>query len=124
MALPFPGTPDSISEARRFYGTLLGLAELEVPPLLGSEVLWFAAGEGEVHLFGEPSGVAVNVQSRRHPCLEVDDLNSYRGRVEAAGAETITAEPVIPGRPRFFVRDPFGNAIEFVEIERSTQAGS
>ena len=33
------------------------------------------------------------------------------------GVETIDNDGEIPGRPRFFCRDPFGNAIEIVEFK-------
>ena len=117
-ALPFPGTAEAIDEARRFYVDGLGLFELAVPPEMTARasVMWFRAGGGEIHLFEEPSGVAVNAESRRHPCLEVRDLAAYRSRVEGNGVATITAEPALAARPRFFVVDPFGNAVEFIQL--------
>jgi hypothetical protein len=36
--------------------------------------------------------------------------------LEKGGIETITGDLEIPGRQRFFVRDPFGNAIEISEF--------
>src|SRR5215213_1573109 len=72
VAVPFPGTPESVEVARRFFGAILGLAEVSVPPALRGIVLWFKAGDQELHIFSEPSGVAANDQSRRHPCLQVD----------------------------------------------------
>jgi catechol 2,3-dioxygenase-like lactoylglutathione lyase family enzyme len=120
VALPFPGSAQSVEDARRFYGSTLGLAELPVPEELAGSVLWFAIADQELHLFAEPSGVAANSESRRHLCLEVDDLARCRSELGSAGLETIAGEPAIPGRPRFFVIDPFGNAIEFVELEEQS----
>jgi catechol 2,3-dioxygenase-like lactoylglutathione lyase family enzyme len=54
--------------------------------------------------------------SGRHYCLAVDDLDALRARLEAAGVSVVNDIP-IPGRPRFFARDPFGNLIEFTTIE-------
>jgi catechol 2,3-dioxygenase-like lactoylglutathione lyase family enzyme len=116
VALPYPGTPESAAAARHFYGDVLGLEELSVPPTLPGTVLWWAAGELEVHLFSEPSGVAVNDQSRRHPCLQVDDATTFRALLDTSGVTTVDNDGEIPGRPRFFARDPFGNQIEFVEF--------
>lgn len=126
VALPFPGTPGSLAEARHFYGQLLRLEERPVPAEFGASVLWFAIGEQELHLFAEPSGVAANSASRRHPCLQVKDLAALRVTLEESGLETISGDPILPGRPRFFVVDPFGNAVEFVEITptRVAQASS
>ena len=53
--------------------------------------------------------------AQRHFCLEVDDLEDWRGKLEDAGVETID-ETAIPNRPRFFCRDPFGNLIELTTI--------
>lgn len=116
VALPFPGTAESETIARQFYGTVLGLEERPVPPILPG-VLWFAAGDQELHLFSEPSGVAANQESRRHPCFEVAGVAALRDLLDEAGITAVDAGPEIYGRRRFFVLDPFGNAIEFVEFD-------
>jgi catechol 2,3-dioxygenase-like lactoylglutathione lyase family enzyme len=116
VAIPFPGDPESVDIARQFYGEVLALAEIAVPPTLRGVVLWFNAGDQELHVFSEPSGVAANDQSRRHPCFQVDDVAAFRAQLGASGVETIDSDGDIPGRPRFFALDPFGNAIEFVEF--------
>jgi catechol 2,3-dioxygenase-like lactoylglutathione lyase family enzyme len=48
-----------------------------------------------------------------HFALEVAELEAARTRVAGNGCEIQAARPV-GGRERFFVRDPFGNLIEFV----------
>jgi catechol 2,3-dioxygenase-like lactoylglutathione lyase family enzyme len=116
VALPFPGGAVAVVDARRFYGEALGLTELTPPTEFGTNVIWFSAGGQELHLFVEPSGVAANSESHRHPCFQVDDLVALRQHLEVMKIETITAEPPLPGRPRFFVMDPFGNAIELLEL--------
>lgn len=105
--------------ARRFYGEVLRLPELLVPSGLAGGVIWFAAGDQELHLYAEPSGVAVNEESTRHPCFQVDDLGAMRALLGGLGFEMIDGVPNLPGRSRFFVRDPFGNALEFVELSSS-----
>ena len=116
VSLPFPGTHDALVAARRFYGDGLGLQERPVPPTLPGVIVWFAAGDQELHLFTEPSGVAVNAQSRRHACFQVRDIGSFRAHLETLGWPTIDHDGEIPGRPRFFARDPFQNMLEFVEF--------
>jgi extradiol dioxygenase family protein len=116
VALPFPGSAESVEVARNFYGSTLGLAELPVPTALAGSVLWFAIADQELHLFTEPSEVASNSESHRHLCIQVEDVGRCRRDLETAGLETISGEPPITGRPRFFVIDPFGNAIEFAEF--------
>ena len=116
VSLPIPGA-DAFADARRFYGDVLGLEELPRPPKLPGVGLWYAVGDQELHLFEEPDGVAANGQSRRHPCLQVDDVAELRRHLEAAGVPTRDDDGEIPGRPRFFALDPFGNTIEFVQFE-------
>jgi glyoxylase I family protein len=117
VSLPFPGTPDSLAAARRFYGETLGLEEYPRPPLLPGVGLWYAVGDQELHLFSEPEGVAVNPQSRRHPCFQVSDAAGLRAHLEDAGVTTRDDDGEIPGRIRFFAMDPFGNTLELVQFE-------
>ena len=117
VSLPFPGTPESLGSARRFYGEVMGLAECPRPPLLPGVGLWYTVGDQELHLFSEPGGVAVNPQSRRHPCFQVDDAAGLRARLAAAGVTTRDDDGEIPGRIRFFAVDPFGNTLELVQFE-------
>jgi len=103
-------------EVRAFYGGVLGLEEKEVPESLrDQELVWFSAGDGELELHFLPDPVAPDPRAQRHFCLEVEDVQAWRRRVEAAGVETSDQTP-IPNRPRFFCRDPFGNLIEFTTI--------
>ena len=51
----------------------------------------------------------------QHLCLEVDDIAAYESRLREAGYDVENPEDII-NRPRIFVRDPFANLIELVEI--------
>jgi catechol 2,3-dioxygenase-like lactoylglutathione lyase family enzyme len=53
--------------------------------------------------------------ARQHLCLEVDDLEAFRQRLVENGYEPRSPES-ITNRPRLFVRDPFDNLLELVEI--------
>ena len=102
------------ADVRRFYGEILGLREQPTPSTLAHMgLLWFTAGEGvELHFFpGTPE-----VDSRRHFCFDIDDLEETRIRLQEAGLEPFDDTP-IPNRPRFFCRDPVGNLVEFTRIE-------
>lgn len=108
-----PRPPASEAETRNFYGELLGLVELPVPgSLRGQDLIWYQVGDLELHLFAEQS---IDDPSRRHLCLEVDDLKTVRARLLDGGHSPEEATP-IPNRPRFFCHDPFGNLIEFTTI--------
>ncbi len=110
-----PRPPDSEAITRAFYGELLGLEEIPPPNSLRSaEVIWFkTGGDAELHIFREDPS---DDPSQRHFCLVVADLRSLREKLAEAGYAPYDVTP-IPGRPRFFCRDPFGNIIEFTSIE-------
>jgi catechol 2,3-dioxygenase-like lactoylglutathione lyase family enzyme len=101
ISSPYPeGRQRSV---RNFYGEVLGLREQVTPSTLaGMDLVWFTAGEG--------------LESRRHFCFDIDDLEDTRRRLEAAGLKPFDDTP-IPNRPRFFCRDPVGNLVEFTRIE-------
>jgi len=110
-----PRPPGSDAATRAFYGDLLGLKEVPSPKAIASlNVIWFDAGGIELHCFmEEPAG---EDRSGRHFCLQVDDLEALRERLQGAGVAVVGDIP-IPGRPRYFLRDPFGNRIEITTIE-------
>ena len=114
VSTPYP--PGRQEDVRAFYGNVLGLVEKPVPDsLFDQELVWFEAGPLELELHFLPDPVPADRTSQRHFCLEVDDLDGWRRRLEEAGVETSDQTP-IPNRPRFFCRDPFGNLIELTTI--------
>ena len=104
--------------ARPFYVGLLGLPEKPVPETLPRHLVWVDAGSQEIHLLVEDNATDLNPQSRRHPCLEVDDVAALRAFLDANGVHTEGEDFPLAGRRRFFARDPFDNLIEFVTFER------
>jgi catechol 2,3-dioxygenase-like lactoylglutathione lyase family enzyme len=112
----------SQEQVRAFYGGVLGLEEKEPPHTLAERnLVWFAAGEGEMELHFLPSANPPAGTDQRHICLVVDDLEEYRRRLTEVGAE-ITEDTPIPNRPRFFCRDPFGNLVELTTIQGDYRA--
>jgi len=67
-----------------------------------------------LHIITGAGASAENRVSRRHPAFRVSDLEGLRHRLEAEGVE-IVADNCFPGQKRFFVHDPWGNRLEFVE---------
>ena len=103
-------------DARRFYGALLGLEEIEKPPLLATRGgVWFRVGAQELHV-----GVAVGFvpATKAHPAFRASSapvLERLAERLEERGIAITWAEPEeIPGVVRFFVDDPWGNRVELV----------
>ncbi|MGA7873552.1 MAG: VOC family protein [Candidatus Binatus sp.] len=111
---------DALSKARAFYQELLGLEPLERPANTdsGSPGAWYRCGVQQLHLTTEKDASVVNKASRRHPAFRVPNLEALRNRLETAGVETIAGNR-FPGQERFFVRDPWGNRLEFVERSAS-----
>jgi catechol 2,3-dioxygenase-like lactoylglutathione lyase family enzyme len=108
LAAP-PGGED---DARRFYGELLGLAEIAKPEALRARGgVWFACGDShQLHVgIEEPFAPA----RKAHPALAVDDLDGLAARLADAGVEVVW-DDAIPGVRRFYAADPFGNRVEFV----------
>jgi catechol 2,3-dioxygenase-like lactoylglutathione lyase family enzyme len=116
--LSIPIDADGDDAARAFYGGLLGLEERDVPPRLDPNALiWFrAGGDLELHLIKHGR---LDL-GPTHFCLVVDgELEGIRRRLASAGVETWDTTEIV-GRPRFFARDPFGNALELTRFEADT----
>jgi catechol 2,3-dioxygenase-like lactoylglutathione lyase family enzyme len=112
-----PVAPGGAEAARAFYGGVLGLVEKRVPESLDASMLtWFAVGdqEHELHCFVDPA--FENQATAAHLCLEVADIGALRKRIEDRGIAFDHDPAPIHNRPRSFVRDPFGNLIEFTQI--------
>ena len=102
--------------ARRFFGELLGLDEVDKPPVLAARGgVWFRLGAQELHI-----GVTVDFEPalKAHPALRAGsaaDLEVLAARLEAAGHAVAWADPAeIPGTRRFFVDDPWCNRLELL----------
>jgi catechol 2,3-dioxygenase-like lactoylglutathione lyase family enzyme len=113
VSIPRPPGVESRRQAQEFYTGLIGLAEKPVPHSIQHlDLVWFQVGELELHVFAEEP---VNHESGRHFCLAVADVAAMRQKLKDAGYAPWEPER-IPGRPRFFCRDPFNNIIEFTTI--------
>jgi catechol 2,3-dioxygenase-like lactoylglutathione lyase family enzyme len=101
------------SAARDFYGALLGLKEIEKPPVLRARGgCWFECGSQQLHV-----GLERNFQPARkaHPAFAVLQLNELRETLLAHGVAVLDDEN-LPGTRRFYAEDPWGNRLEFVEV--------
>ncbi len=97
---------------RRFYGDLLGLAEIPKPDSLAERGgLWFRIGTLELHLGVEE---AFRPAKKAHPGLLADDLPALVARLEAAG-HAARPDHLLEGYDRAYVDDPFGNRIELLQ---------
>ncbi len=112
LAIP----PDGEPQSRSFWSEVLGMRELDKPPVLTARGgCWFRGGDLEVHL-----GVEEPFASARkaHPGLRVDGLQALANRLEQAGYP-VAWDGEFPGHDRFYSADPFGNRLEFLQPNSS-----
>lgn len=100
--------------ARRYYGELLGLTEVDKPiSLTGRGGVWFENGDLKVHLGVDAHFVPAK---KAHPGFRVADLDFISMQLQEHGYNVENAKQ-IPGVRRIFTVDPFGNKVEFLEEE-------
>jgi len=108
LAMPAGGE----SQARVFYGQVLGLAEMPKPASLAARGgVWFESGATQIHLGVEPD---FRPARKAHPALLVDDLDALEAACRAAG-HLPRHDEELPGYARFYVDDPFGNRLELLQ---------
>jgi catechol 2,3-dioxygenase-like lactoylglutathione lyase family enzyme len=104
--------PGSEPVARRFFGDILGWTELAKPNHLQQRGgLWFQCGAQQVHIGIQPDFTPAK---KAHPAFFVRNLTALRAHIEQAGLNPVDDEP-LPGARRFYLFDPFGNRLEFLE---------
>jgi catechol 2,3-dioxygenase-like lactoylglutathione lyase family enzyme len=96
---------------RRFYGAVLGMAEIPEaggPGRPGRGVV--PVGKAEVHL-----GVDVDFRPARkaHPALLVDDLDATVTRLAEAG-HNVRPDELLPGYRHCYFDDPCGDRLELL----------
>lgn len=100
----------SEEEARKFYGQILEMTEIEKPAALRSRGgVWFRCGAQQLHVGVETEFAPAK---KAHPAFLVDDVPSLKAFLQSHGFAT-TDDP-LPNVQRFHVSDPFGNRLEFV----------
>lgn len=103
---------DCEDSARHFFGTVLGLTELQKPePLRARGGAWFLLPDGrQIHV-----GVTPDFTPRRkgHLALRCQSLSAVQERLQAHGIATHPDQEA--GVPRLFLADPWGNRMEIVE---------
>jgi hypothetical protein len=111
LAMPPGGEAEARAEA--FFTGLLGIPRVPKPLELAARGgCWFEDGSMKLHL-----GVEEDFRPARkaHPALVVEHLDELCQRLDEAGYPTRMAEDV-PGRPQWYVDDPFGNRIELIPV--------
>jgi catechol 2,3-dioxygenase-like lactoylglutathione lyase family enzyme len=105
------------AEARRYFGDLLGLVEVEKPePLRPRGGVWFRVGSQQLHI-GVDERFAPATKAHSALRVEPGDLDALARRLSAAGAK-VEWDDALPGERRFYSEDPWGNRIELLATAR------
>ncbi|KPB03419.1 VOC family protein [Bacillus sp. CHD6a] len=105
--------PKGLEEkARKFYGDILGFEEVDKPESLRKNGgVWFTRGTVHLHLGVEEPFIPAK---KAHPAFEVYQLEEFKSYLSSQGVEYAVDEN-LPGANRIYVRDLFGNRLEFLE---------
>lgn len=99
------------SEARRFFGWLLGLPEIEKPEALRARGgCWFRVGSRQLHIGVEED---FRPAAKAHPAFSVSDIEALYARLSGAGVSCTW--DIVKRTRRFYASDPWGNRLEFTE---------
>jgi len=101
-----------LHKALIFYTEKLGLEELHNPSVF-SQSKWLRLGEQQLHLTHHPISDA---NEHRHFAIAVVNLGEARADLESKGV-VIKKAIDSPEVDRFFIFDPFGNRIEFLQAK-------
>ena len=108
--------PGCENEARRFFGELLGLEEVEKPePLRDRGGVWFEVGAQQLHVGVDPEFAPAR---KAHPAFGVSGYGAVVARLRGAGI-AVADDDRIPGVRRCYVDDPWENRIELVAVENA-----
>jgi catechol 2,3-dioxygenase-like lactoylglutathione lyase family enzyme len=110
LALP----PGDEEVCRRFYVDILGMTEIQKPPVLAARGgLWLRSDNLEIHL-----GVEEDFRAARkaHPGILVADIDALAERLTRLGVE-ISWDDNFPGHRRFYAIDCHENRLEFLSPE-------
>jgi catechol 2,3-dioxygenase-like lactoylglutathione lyase family enzyme len=107
--------PGCEEAARRFFGELLGLPEIEKPEALRARGgVWFAVGSQQLHVGVESDFAPAR---KAHPAFRVPGagLDPLAHRLADAGV-AVNWDDALAGVRRFFCADPWGNRIEILAV--------
>ncbi|WP_243523576.1 VOC family protein [Bacillus pseudomycoides] len=98
--------------ARDFYGYKIGLEEIPKPEELRKRGgCWFRCGNQEIHIGVEQP---FSPAKKAHPAFYVQGIDEFKKKLIGQGIQVID-DYARPGITRFYVSDPFGNRLEFME---------
>jgi catechol 2,3-dioxygenase-like lactoylglutathione lyase family enzyme len=101
-------------KARSFFVDLLGWVEIPKPEILKKRGgVWFQCGTHQVHIGVQKDFVPA---TKAHPAFHVDNIDALREYLLQKNFQVIDDEARMDeGVKRFYLNDPFGNRLEFLE---------
>lgn len=101
-------------DARGFYGDVLGWKEIPKPESLRQRGgVWFQCGAHQVHIGVQKDFTPA---AKAHPAFEVRNINLLREHLIERNIQVISDDArADEDVQRFYVNDPFGNRLEFLE---------
>lgn len=106
------------AEARRFFGQVLGLEEIDKPEPLGVRGgCWFKVGSRQLHIGVEKD---FRPSLKAHPAFAVENVGDLFAVLSRAGIRC-TKDESLPGIHRFYAEDPWGNRLEFTQPTHSAR---
>lgn len=73
--------------------------------------MWCRCGGNQVHIGIDKHFVPAK---KAHPAIHVQNLAALKERIDSYGIY-VKDDELLPGANRFYVDDPFGNRLEFLE---------
>ncbi len=104
-----------IDEARRFYGEVLSLAELERPREIAAKFrsAWYLIGSSELHVVENPEFQPLDSPLAPHIAVATSDFRALTAQIADRGGEfTFGPGPGPDGILRAVIEDPTGNVLE------------
>lgn len=99
-------------KARAFYGDVLGFEEVEKPDTLKKRGgVWFQAGSIHMHIGIDDPFVPAK---KAHPAIRVKNIAAMKRFLQEQQID-FREDNDLPQADRFYIDDPFGNRLEFLE---------
>jgi glyoxylase I family protein len=111
-----------LERAKRFYGDVLGLVELERPPF-PFDGAWYALGDRQLHLIVNHAARTFRETAQAdgldaHFALRISDYENMLERLRTSGIDTLESRVNPTPWSQLYVADPDGNVLE-LNVDRS-----